>query len=429
MRAFVGKYFCLFLASVFFVSCKSELPVTESPAGQNCGEVRYGIEVENYICERGSVKNGDYFGGLMYKAGLDDNELQRVINSSEGIFDIRKIKIGNGYEFFYEKDSADNRGDASYFLYERDAMSNVLFSLKDSVYVKILDKEIDTERKYAEVEINTSLWNDIAAAGATPVLALKLADIFAWTIDFFALQKGDSFKVVYDELSYDGKFIDVDNVSYCEFIHNGVLYKSVMFEDGDNSGLYWNEKGESLRKAFLKAPLNFTRISSRFTYRRKHPIYKVVRPHTGVDYAAPMGTPVVAIGDGTVISRGWGGGGGNTVKIRHNSVYTTAYLHLSRYGKGIKKGVRVKQGQVIGYVGSTGASTGPHLDFRVWKNGTPIDPLKMESPSVGPVSKENMDAFLATYDSAKRELDSLSTLKYVEKMLDLLASPARNRES
>lgn len=421
MSLFVKRFLLLSVMAAFiFSSCKENVPADETSACEEQADMRYGINADDYLCEQGVVGSGDYFGGLMYMAGLDDNALQRVINASEGVFDIRKIKIGNAYEFFYEKDSTAEKGRAAYFLYERDAMSNVLFSLREPVSVQVVDKEIEHTRKYAEVEINSSLWVDIEQAGATPVLALKLADIFAWTIDFFALQKGDSFKVIYDELSYNGEFIDIDNVSYCEFVHNGALYKSVMFRDGDNSGIYWNENGESLRKAFLKAPLNFTRISSRFTYRRKHPIYKVVRPHTGVDYAAPMGTPVVAIGDGTVISRGWGGGGGNTVKIRHNSVYTTAYLHLSRYGEGIRKGVRVKQGQIIGYVGSTGASTGPHLDFRVWKNGTPIDPLKMESPSVGPVSKENMEAFLATYSSAKRELDSLSTLKYVDRILEVL---------
>ena len=257
-------------------------------------------------------------------------------------------------------------------------------------------------------------------AGASQLLALKLSDIYAWTIDFFSLQRGDSFKVVYEEISHDGEFIDIGDVWYAEFVHNGKRFTSVRFEDGQKSNIYWNEDGESLRKAFLKAPLSFKRISSKFTYRRKHPVYGVYRPHTGIDYAAPKGTPVMSIGDGVVISKGWSGGGGNTVKIRHNSVYTTAYLHLSRYAKGLKKGDRVKQGQVIGYVGSTGASTGPHLDFRVWKNGTPIDPLKLESPSVEPVSKENIDAFFITRDALKWEMDSLATMGYVQQMLEVL---------
>ena len=401
-------------------SCAKSVEQQENSVEKNEVELRYGIPVDNYILESGVVGKGDVFGELMYGSGVDNGTLQKVIKSSKEIFDIRKIKVGNGYEFFYEKDSLSGKGDVAYFVYERDAMSYILFSLKDSIYTSVVEKEIAAQKKYTEVTINTSLWNDVTKAGASPVLALKLSDIYAWTIDFFGLQKGDSFRVVYDELSHNGQFIDINNVYYCEFIHNGKPYVSVMFQDGEKGNVYWNEDGESLRKAFLKAPLQFKRISSKFTYSRKHPVYKVYRAHTGVDYAAPTGTPVMSVGDGVVISKGWAGGGGHTVKIRHNSVYTTAYLHLSRYAKGLKQGDRVRQGQVIGYVGSTGASTGPHLDYRVWKNGTPIDPLKMESPSVEPVSKENMEAFKARCISAKSEMDSLVTLKYVEAVMDLL---------
>lgn len=409
-----------FLILVMLVSCKQESIDNVDVADENSIELKYGIPVQDYIVEQGSIKSGDFFGELMYAAGVSNNRLQDIISCSKEIFDIRMIKVGNGYEFFYEKDSLSAKSDAAYFIYERDALSHVVFSLKDSIYAKVVEKEIVAEKKYAEVVVNTSLWNDVSEAGASPILALKLSDIYAWTIDFFALQKGDSFRVVYDELSHNGEFIDINNVYYCEFVHNGKPYTSIMFQDGDKSNVYWNEEGESLRKAFLKAPLQFKRISSRFTYRRKHPVYKVYRPHTGVDYAAPTGTPVMSVGDGVVISKGWGGGGGNTVKIRHNSVYTTAYLHLSRYAKGLKKGDRVRQGQVIGYVGSTGSSTGPHLDYRVWKNGTPIDPLKMESPSVEPVSKENMEAFKARCAAARSEMDSLVSLRYVKAVMELL---------
>ena len=186
---------------------------------------------------------------------------------------------------------------------------------------------------------------------------------------------------------------------------------AIRYDQGDGSGIYWNAEGESMRKAFLKAPLRFSRISSGFSYRRKHPVSGKVRPHTGVDYAAPAGTPVMSIGDGVVISRCWAGGGGNTVKIRHNSVYTTAYLHLSRYASGLKTGDRVSQGQVIGYVGSTGVSTGPHLDFRVWKGGSPINPLTMESPSVEPLRKENLCALDSARIASKHTLDSLLSQK------------------
>ena len=176
------------------------------------------------------------------------------------------------------------------------------------------------------------------------------------------------------------------------FNHAGKDFYAFAYEQDSVPG-YYNEQGETLRRAFLKAPLNYSRISSRFTHARMHPIHRVVRPHTGVDYAAPMGTPVVSIGDGVVIEKGYKGGGGHTVKIRHNSVYTTAYLHLSKYGPGIQPGSRVSQGQVIGYVGSSGTSTGPHLDFRVWMNGKPINPLTMESPPSAPVDESNRQEF------------------------------------
>ena len=419
-------YFFLFCG---IISCKSEVDAIDA---NDVGTVvqqldRYGLPSEGMRVESGKIKNGDFFGELMLERGISNNTLQGILEASKEIFDIRMIKVGNGYEFYYRSGAKDTLSEEEngnnvplYFVYEKDALSHVVFGLGDSLFVRVVEKKIDRVKRYAAVTVNSSLWNDVSDAGASPLLALKLSDIYAWTIDFFSLQRGDSFKVVNEEISYNGEFIDIGDVWYSEFTHNGKCFTSVRFQDGEKGNIYWNEEGESLRKAFLKAPLSFKRISSKFTYRRKHPVYGVYRPHTGVDYAAPTGTPVMSIGDGVVISKGWGGGGGNTVKIRHNSVYTTAYLHLSRYAKGLKKGDRVKQGQVIGYVGSTGASTGPHLDFRVWKNGTPIDPLKLESPSVEPVSKENMEAFGVTRDALKWEMDSLATMGHVEKMLQIL---------
>lgn len=425
------SYFLFFLLLVIAVSsCKSgdNVQNADTLASLEPQVGKYGFVEEGLRVEKGKIKSGDFFGELMLENGVPNNTLQTLLEASKEVFDIRMIRVGNGYEFFYKDDglndslkvAEDSERAPLYFVYEKDALSHVVYGLGDSIYVKVVDKQIARVKKYAEVTINSSLWNDVSDAGASPLLALKLSDIYAWTIDFFSLQKGDSFRVVYEEISHDGEFIDIGDVWYGEFVHNGKCFTSVRFQDGKKSNIYWNEEGESLRKAFLKAPLSFKRVSSKFTYRRKHPVYGVYRPHTGVDYAAPKGTPVMSIGDGVVISKGWGGGGGNTVKIRHNSVYTTAYLHLSRYAKGLKKGDRVRQGQVIGYVGSTGASTGPHLDFRVWKNGTPVDPLKLESPSVEPVSKENMEAFGMTRDALKWEMDSLATMRYVQQMLNVL---------
>ena len=215
--------------------------------------------------------------------------------------------------------------------------------------------------------IANSLWVDMTNAGVSPNLILSLSDIYAWTVDFFGLQKGDRFRVLYEEKMCDGEVIAVDTVRYAIFTHNGSDYPAVMYNQKDGGNIYWNEKGESMRKAFLKAPLKYSRISSGFSGARRHPVTRKVQPHYGVDYAAPTGTPVMTIGDGTVTSVKYEGAGGNTVRIKHNSVYSTAYLHLSKYAKGLKVGQRVRQGEVIGYVGSTGRSTGPHLDFRVWR--------------------------------------------------------------
>jgi murein DD-endopeptidase MepM/ murein hydrolase activator NlpD len=209
-------------------------------------------------------------------------------------------------------------------------------------------------------------------------------------------------------------------VRYAVFSHGGDDFPMVMFDQKDGGNMWWNEKGESMRKAFLKAPLNYSRISSGFSYSRKHPVTRKVQPHTGVDYAAPTGTPVMTIGDGVVTSVKYEGAGGNTVRIRHNSVYSTAYLHLSKYAKGLKAGQRVRQGEVIGYVGSTGRSTGPHLDFRVWKNGTPINPLKMESPPAEPIKDSNKEAFAETSAKYKAQIDSIQAYKVLPALLEVL---------
>jgi murein DD-endopeptidase MepM/ murein hydrolase activator NlpD len=244
------------------------------------------------------------------------------------------------------------------------------------------------------------------SAGAPAQLIVDLSDIYAWTVDFFGLQKGDRFRVLYSENMVEGASAGIAGIWYAEFLRGDTVLPAIFFDQGDGGYKYWNQKGESMRKAFLKAPLKFSRISSGFSYHRLHPVHGTVRPHTGVDYAAPTGTPVHSIGDGTVLSAGWGkGGAGNTVKVRHNSVYTTAYLHLSKMA--VKAGQRVSQGQVIGYVGMTGTATGPHLDFRVWKNGSPVNPLTLESPPAEPVKKENMAALDSVCTAMKFQLDSL----------------------
>jgi murein DD-endopeptidase MepM/ murein hydrolase activator NlpD len=235
-----------------------------------------------------------------------------------------------------------------------------------------------------------------------------LSEIYAWTIDFFGLQKGDRFKVIYEEEFIGEESVGIRRVHAAQFEHAGSSIYAIPFIQ-DSVMSFYDTTGASLRKAFLKAPLRYSRISSRFSGARRHPILKIVRPHHGVDYAAPIGTPVVAIGDGRVTSTTYEGGAGRMVRITHNSVYSTAYLHLSRFGPGIAPGVYVKQGQVIGYVGSSGLSTGPHLDFRFYRNGSAVDPLKVEAPPVNPVAPEAMDQFGKI---AEGYINLLSTISY-----------------
>lgn len=355
----------------------------------------------------GTLRSGEIFTGLMTRLGMSQAEAYKLAVASDSVFDSRKMRAGNAWQAYFDADTTEVRN-LHYLVYEQNKVDMTVFRCVEPYAAWKVSKPVETQRKYVDVTINNSLWNDMVAAGVSPLMIVELSEIYAWTVDFFGLQKGDRFRAVYDQQVCEGEVIDIQAVEYAVFSRDEKVLPAIFFDQGDGGNRYWNEKGESMKKAFLKAPLKFTRISSGFSYHRKHPVHGTVRPHTGVDYAAPTGTPVMSIGDGTVISKGWGGGGGNTVKIRHNFVYTTAYLHLSKYASGLKVGSRVRQGDVIGYVGMTGTATGPHLDFRVWKNGTPINPLKMESPSAEPIAQEHLPAL----DSLNRHytalLDSLA---------------------
>ena len=360
-----------------------------------------GFWPDSLSLREGFIKSGQTFSGLMTSLGMSSDGAYKLYQACDSLFDVRTLRAGNTFDAYYQ-DSL-----LQYVVYNAGKVNRVVFQCFEPYSVWNAPRQVEYEQRYTDVTITSSLWNDLIAHDASPDLILKLADIYAWTVDFFGLREGDRFRVLYRERVCDGEVVGIDGIDYAEFLRGSTVLPAVFFDQGDGRNSYWNEKGESMQKAFLKAPLKFTRISSGFSYHRKHPVHGDVRPHTGVDYAAPTGTPVMSIGDGTVISKGWGGGGVNTLKVRHNSVYTTAYLHLSKYASGINVGTHVRQGQVIGYVGMTGTATGPHLDFRVWKNGTAINPLTMESPPSEPVRKENMPIVdsLVKYRSAR--LDSL----------------------
>lgn len=375
----------------------------------------WGFCEDSLSVEENRVRSGDFFSTILMRNGISAQDAYNLSDASDSIFDVASIRIGNTYRVW-----KNGAGAAEYLAYDIDRMKSVVFRCREPYSVWFVEKPVLTETKYADVTIRSSLWNDMIAAGAPPLLILSLSDIYAWTVDFFGLQEGDRFRVVYDEKTCEGSVVAVDTVRYALFTSRGQDYPAVMFDQRDGGNIYWNEKGESMRKAFLKAPLHYSRISSGFSYARRHPITRRVQPHTGVDYAAPKGTPVVTIGDGVVTSAKYEGAGGNVVRIRHNSVYSTAYLHLSRYASGIRAGKRVKQGDVIGYVGSTGRSTGPHLDFRVWKNGSPINPLKMQSPPAEPLKQENMEAFRVVLAQYERQMAGDSAEELVREMMEAL---------
>jgi murein DD-endopeptidase MepM/ murein hydrolase activator NlpD len=349
----------------------------------------YGIPVDSFSIGGGMVRSNQVLSGLLNYLGVSVADINVAMEKADQIFDVRKFKAGNRYITFSNRDSIPR---LQYFVYEKDAVNYLVFRFKDSIDAWNGIKQIDTIKNTFAGSIQTSLWNTFEDVGSNPMMANQLSEIYAWSIDFFGLQEGDSLRVVYDEYYVDSVSIGIGEIHGAWFRHMNTDFWAIPFVQ-DSVLSFFDDKGLSLRKAFLKAPLKFSRISSRFSNSRMHPILKIRRPHYGIDYSAPIGTPVYSIGDGLIVQTGYSGGAGNMVKIRHNSVYTTVYMHLSKYASGIRQGVYVKQGDVIGYVGSTGLSTGPHLDFRFFKNGGPVDPLKVEAPSVDPIKQENAESF------------------------------------
>jgi murein DD-endopeptidase MepM/ murein hydrolase activator NlpD len=349
----------------------------------------YGIPSDSFDLVTGHIKPNGLIGDILLKHGVSMNEIDQAVRNSEKVFDVRTIRSGNGYILFCDKDSI---GRARYLVYQHDPSTSYIFSFNDSLNITRFKKEIRSEIKYSSGTIETSLWDAMINGGLHASLVEDLSVIFAWTVDFFGLQKGDNFKVVYEELFIDDKSLGTGRIYGAQFNRTGSSITAIPFIQ-DEKESFFDIDGNSLRKAFLKAPLQFSIISSHFSSARMHPILRIVRPHYGVDYAAPLGTPVKAIGDGKIISATFEGGEGRMVRIQHNSVYATAYMHLSKFGEGVRTGAFVKQGDIIGYVGSSGLSTGPHLDFRFYMNGSPVDPLKVDAPTVEPISEENKQKF------------------------------------
>mgnify|MGYP003291588147 CR=1 FL=1 len=372
---------------------------------------RYGLPIEYFAITHDTVAPRQTLADLLMEHGLTASKVYALTSHCpDSVFDVRKVRAGRPFVLLTDMDSTAT---PRYFIYEMSAKEYAVFDLTTNKITRGAHPSEWRERTCGGT-VESSLWNAMVASETSPQLAVMLSHIFGWTIDFFGIQKGDEFRLIYEQEYVEERPINNFSIRAASFRASDSLYYAIPFvQEGEE--LYYNEKGNSLEGAFLKAPLDYYRISSRFTNSRYHPVLKRYRAHHGVDYAAPTGTPVYAIGSGKVIDKGFqANGGGNYVKIRHNSTYTTTYMHLSRFAKGLKVGDMVAQKEVIGYVGSTGLSTGPHLDFRVYENGKPINPLTIKSQPKKPISEENREAFRTVCDSLIRRMQEITPTQVAE---------------
>jgi murein DD-endopeptidase MepM/ murein hydrolase activator NlpD len=388
--------------------------LTSSPAINKPDEVQkilktvkktdaFGLSTDSFYVKTGKIKANETISAIFSREGVPEATTYILQKSFKDIFDFRKVISGKNYRTYNSRDSLNS---LKYFVYEKNPVNFVVIDLNDTINVYEGSREVTRKRREVSGIIRYSLYTALERNEADPELFVKLSEIFAWQIDFYHIQKGDNFKVIYDEESVGSKVIGIGKIVGAYFNHYGEDFYAIDFNiDGRDE--YFDENGKSLRKAFLKAPLRYSRISSHFSRRRFHPILKRYKAHLGTDYAAPRGTPIRSVGDGVVIAASYTSGNGRYVKIRHNSVYTTQYLHMSKFAKGIRSGTPVKQGQIIGYVGSTGLATGPHLCYRFWKNGVQVDPLKQKLPPSKPIDEKYRDEFSKLSSRIKTELDKI----------------------
>ena len=359
--------------------------------------LRFAIEDTMVLSvEAGTVRSGQSLSHLLSPAGVSAQMLHAMATGEREAFDVRRMKAGNDWSLFSGPD-----GTPRHFAYTISSKEYVVFDLTDQGRARRGQFPSETRRGYVEGEVRGSLYQVLEDEGHSTTLALAMSQVYAWTIDFSRIQAGDRFRILYDRDWVDGKAVGMPRVLAAEFVHRGRNFPAYAYDQGDGTD-HFDETGASLRKAFLKAPVEFSRISSRFDKKRFHPVLKKVKAHLGTDYAAPHGTPIVAVGDGVVIKASYTKGNGKYVKIRHNGTYTTQYLHMSR--RNVKEGQAVRQGDVIGYVGSTGLATGPHVCFRFWKNGQQVDHLREEFPPSTPIESDHVDRFADAVSSWREEM-------------------------
>ncbi len=363
----------------------------------------YGINPRDYYIIEGNVNRGQTLAEILTGYSVSRQTIHTISVKMQDVFEPRRIRAGNSYSGYFTTDSLEQ---LKYFIYDLSPMSFLKVDLSDSIKVSKLERETKTVPGEASGIIKYSLWQTMADNNLSFDLAVSLSEVLAWEVDFYRIHPGDRFRVIYDKIYVADNNIGIDNIHAVYFAHRNREIYGFNFRNDTIDG-YYDKDGENLRKVFLKAPLKFYRITSGYSHSRLHPIHGDRRPHLGTDYAAPTGTPIMTVGDGVVTEVGYTSGNGNYVRVRHNSVYETQYLHMSRFAEGMRRGKQVEQGEVIGYVGSTGLATGPHVCFRFWKNGRQVNHRRLEFPSADPLPDEYFDEFKIIRDSLKKRLDNI----------------------
>jgi murein DD-endopeptidase MepM/ murein hydrolase activator NlpD len=416
IRRLGKKCLILFLTTIVFYSCKEVEPTNnqlEDIASIEPADVyEFGFKLNDYTVVRDTIRKGDNFGLIMERNKIGYPKIYQIVEKAKDSFDIRKLQIGKPYTLLCSKDSLQS---PQCFIYQPNKEEYVVINFKDSIHAYSSRKPI----KYVEKEFSGIITNSISKTlddhGVSQVLAYQMSDIYAWTIDFTRLQKGDIFKVIYtDKYIDDSIYAGIDEVKAAYFEHNKEDFYAFKFQTDSIKGLtdYFNEEAKNLRRAFLKAPVEYKRISSRYNLKRRIALYgNRVRPHKGTDFAANVGTPIRATANGTVTKSSYTRGNGNYVKIRHNNIYETQYLHMQK--RKVKAGQYVKQGDVIGWVGMTGNTSGPHVCYRFWKNGKQVDPFKQKLPEAEPIAEHLKVAYLKYIEPIKKQLDSINYVPIV----------------
>ncbi|WP_297704063.1 peptidoglycan DD-metalloendopeptidase family protein [uncultured Eudoraea sp.] len=407
------KYWGTFLLLSIFISCKQvqtdkEVKENEDIAISNdlSADKQYGFNLEDFLVVRDTVKRGDSFGELMIQNKVDYPKIAKVSEEYRDTFDVRKIRVGKPYLILKSKDTTEA---AQVFIYQNDLINYTVVDFRDSVLAYKDRKQVKYVQKEAAGIIKTSLSEAILDQGIDYNVTNDLSEIYAWTIDFFRLQKGDKFKVIYKEKYInDTIYAGAEAIESAYFEHNGTPLYAFAYESDSLKNIidYFDDEANNLRRTFLRAPVKFSRISSRYNLKRKIRYYGYkVRPHRGTDYAAPVGTPIMATADGTITESTRKGGNGKYVKIRHNGTYSTQYLHMRK--QKVKRGEFVRQGDVIGWVGMTGNTGGPHVCYRFWKNGRQVDPFREKLPAAEPLPEDVRLDYFKFISPQKAQLDCI----------------------